>query len=88
MFTITTTTTCLQVGKYLLSPFVRQNPAGHFTASLSIRRGQGRSTHDRVMRFVPEFSTQDAALRYAQQEANCFALEQQIAFHPASMATN
>jgi hypothetical protein len=57
-----------QVGKYLVSPLTRQKECGHYTASVSIRSGSGRGTSDRVFRFLPEFPTREAALRYAVAE--------------------
>ncbi len=38
-------------------------------ASVSIRSGRGSMTHDRVMRFVPEFDSQDQAARFAVEQA-------------------
>ncbi len=52
------------VGKYLVSPLTRLTESGQFTASVSIRNG----SHDRVFRFIPEFSTKEAALQYAMAE--------------------
>lgn len=53
------------VGKFRITPLTRSHAAGHHTASLSIRRGQGTQTHDRIYTFTPEFKTQDSALMYA-----------------------
>lgn len=53
------------VGKFLITPLSRPVQAGGFTASLSIRRGQGRETHDRVYTFKQAFATRDSALLYA-----------------------
>ena len=52
-------------GKFLLTPLSRS--AGHkrYTASLSIRRGQGSQTQDSVYTFKPEFDCRDSALAYA-----------------------
>jgi hypothetical protein len=52
-------------GKFLITPLSRLVQGGAFTASLSIRRGQGRQTHDRIYTFKPEFATRDSALMYA-----------------------
>jgi hypothetical protein len=49
------------VGKYLVSPLIRATESGRYMASVSIRNGM----HDRVLRFVPEFSTRESALDYA-----------------------
>nr|WP_232540046.1 hypothetical protein [Azohydromonas aeria] len=55
----------IQVGKYLVSPLTRPVGPGRFAASVSIRSGRGSGTHDRVMRFVPEFASAREALHYA-----------------------
>ena len=52
-------------GKFLITPLSRPMRAGGFTASLSIRRGQGRASHDRVYTFKQAFATRDSALLYA-----------------------
>jgi hypothetical protein len=56
------------VGKYLVSPLARLIPAEGFAPSVSIRSGAGRSTHDRVMRFVARFPTRASACRYAAEQ--------------------
>ncbi len=61
--------TALQVGKYLVSSHARRNDDGHYTASVSIRSGHGSMAHDRVLRFVPVFDTQDRANRFAISQA-------------------
>lgn len=53
------------MGRFVLSPITRQTDTGQYTASLSIRSGQGSTTHDRVFRFLPLFPTDKAAARYA-----------------------
>lgn len=65
---IQTLTTALSVGKYLVSPLSKRLSDGRFAASVSIRSGRGSGTHDRVLRFIPSFSTQAAALSYASNE--------------------
>lgn len=55
----------LSAGKFLITPLSRPAQAGGFAASLSIRRGQGRATHDRIYTFKPAFKCRDSALRYA-----------------------
>ncbi len=52
-------------GKFVITPLSRTVPNGQFTASLSIRRGQGALSHDRVYSFKPEFDTRESALMYA-----------------------
>ena len=60
------------VDKFCLSPFAKLNDAGQYAPSISIRRGQGRASHDRVVRFLPSFATSDEALRYAADHGRRF----------------
>jgi len=60
------------VGKYQLTPSAQITTSGSFTASLSIRSGQGSSTHDRVFRFLPCFGTAAAAKNYAIAQGKSF----------------
>ncbi|MGC9561069.1 hypothetical protein [Brachymonas sp.] len=55
----------LSVGRYVLTPSSRPTSCGQYAASVSIRSGQGTSTHDTVMRFKPLFLTSAAAWAYA-----------------------
>jgi hypothetical protein len=55
----------IAVGKYQVSPLVKDLDDGRFTASVSIRSGRGNGMHDRVMRFTPHFASHAAAVRYA-----------------------
>jgi hypothetical protein len=68
------------VGKFRITPLTRSNAAGHHTASLSIRRGQGSQTLDRIYTFKPEFKTRDSALMYATAQGRYWLL------NPASLA--
>ena len=68
------------VGKFLITPLSRSDTAGRFIASLSIRRGQGTQTHDRIYTFKPEFTNKDSALTYAAAQGRYWLL------HPASLA--
>ncbi|NZA02457.1 hypothetical protein H0I39_13050 [Ottowia beijingensis] len=43
-----------------------------FTACLSIRRGSGMQTHDRVYTFARQFASRDSALRYAVAQARAW----------------
>lgn len=52
-------------GKFLITPLSRLAASGRYLASVSIRRGQGRSTHDRIYTFKPEFTTCESALLHA-----------------------
>jgi len=56
------------VGKYLVSPLIKNLDDGRFAAAVSIRSGRGSGMHDRVMRFTPHFASHAAALRYAVDE--------------------
>ncbi|MFN4265262.1 MAG: hypothetical protein ACK4F8_05890 [Aquabacterium sp.] len=53
------------MGRFTLSPSTRQTDCGQFAASLSIRSGRGSATSDRIFRFIPLFSTAQAAAQYA-----------------------
>ena len=55
----------IAVGNFRITPLSRPHDAGHHTAILSIRRGAGSQTYDRIYTFKPEFETQDSALVYA-----------------------
>jgi hypothetical protein len=68
------------VGKYLITPITRAAKTGSYTACLSIRRGQGAQTHDRVYTFKPEFDNQESALMYAAAQGRYWLL------NPASLA--
>ena len=56
------------IGKFLFTPLTRPAGRERFTASLSIRRGQGSQTQDSVYTFKPEFANRDSALAYAAQQ--------------------
>lgn len=66
-------------GEFQLTPLSRSHGAGHHTALLSIRRGRGSQTHDRIYTFKPEFKTQDSALMYAAAQGRTWLL------NPASL---
>lgn len=53
-------------GKYFVSPMTRSNDSGRYTALVSIRNG----SHDRVFRFLPQFSSREEAIDYAIGEAH------------------
>lgn len=67
-------------GEFKITPLSRSHGAGHHTAVLSILRGKGTQTHDRVYTFKPEFKTQDGALMYAAEQGRYWLL------NPASLA--
>lgn len=53
------------MGKYRIAACPRPLLSGLFAAQVSIASGRGSASTDRVMRFVDEFSTHDAAASYA-----------------------
>jgi hypothetical protein len=55
----------ISIGRFLISPLTRELDNGRFAASVSIRSGRGRSTHDRVMRLAPTFDSASAAAMFA-----------------------
>jgi hypothetical protein len=63
------------VGKYLVSPLIKDLDDGGFAASVSIRSGRGSGTHDRVMRFTPRFASRATAMRYAAREGLAWVRE-------------
>ncbi|MBB1604289.1 MULTISPECIES: hypothetical protein [unclassified Variovorax] len=69
------------VGKYLVSPLIKNLDDGRFAASVSIRSGRGSGMHDRVMRFTPHFSSHGAALRYAVDQGLGWVRERTVPQH-------
>lgn len=61
----TTRLSPLTLGKYRIAACPRPLPGGLFAAQVSIASGSGSASTDRVMRFVDEFTTHDAAADYA-----------------------
>ena len=59
-------------GKFRFTPWSRVAADGGFTACLSIRRGSGMQTHDRVYTFARQFASRDSALRYAVAQARAW----------------
>ena len=57
----------LDIGKYRISPFCNSLADGRFRASVSIRSGN-RTTHDRVLRLLPHFTTELAAIQFGLRE--------------------
>lgn len=68
------------VGEFRITPLSRSRGSDQHIAMLSIRRGQGSQTRDRVYTFKPEFKTQDSALMYAAAQGRYWLL------NPASLA--
>lgn len=55
----------LTLGKYRIAACPRLLPCGRFAAQVSIASGLGSACTARVLRFVADFSTHDAAAKYA-----------------------
>lgn len=52
-------------GKYLITPLSRAAANGGYSATVSIRSGQGSGTSDRIYTFEAEFTTREDALLHA-----------------------
>jgi len=59
----------VSVGKHIVHPFAKPTADGAYAASVSIRGGQGTSSIDLVMRFVPQFRDARQACQYAFEQA-------------------
>lgn len=68
------------VGKFLITPLTRIDASGRHSASLSIRRGSGTQTHDKIYTFTPRFQSEESALLYAATQGHYWLL------NPASLA--
>lgn len=55
----------ITMGKYRIAACPRPLDSGRFEALVSIASGHGSMTTDRVIRFIDNFSTHDAAAHYA-----------------------
>ncbi len=66
----------IEVGRFLVSPFIKTSDDGGFYASVSIRSGQGSANHDRVMRFTPRFTGRRQALNYAWTQGRAWVAAQ------------
>ena len=58
-----------KVGRYLVSPLIKQTENGTFAISVSIRSGSGSATTDRVLRLTGLFPCAREAAAYARAEA-------------------
>ncbi len=56
------------IGKFLVSPSARITESGDYAPSVSIRRGCGTHTHDKVFRFTRRFASHRGAVNYAIRE--------------------
>lgn len=61
----TTSQSPITIGKYRIAACPSPMDDGRFAAQVSIASGSGSASTDRVMRFVSDFPTHDAAARYA-----------------------
>jgi len=66
----------IEVGRFLVSPFIKTSDDGGFYASVSISSGQGSANHDRVMRFTPRFTGRHQALSYARAQGQAWVAAQ------------
>jgi len=80
MSSIHTPTHPFALGDFQLTPMSRSHGSDQHTALLSIRRGKGSQTSDRVYAFKPEFKTKDSALMYAAAQGRDWLL------NPASLS--
>jgi hypothetical protein len=53
------------IGSFLVTPSARTTDSGEFAPSVSIRRGRGSGTQDKVFRFTRRFLSHDRAIAYA-----------------------
>lgn len=60
-----TSQSLITLGKYRIAACPRLLDDGRYAAQVSIASGRGSASTDRVMRFVDDFPTHDAASRYA-----------------------
>ena len=60
------------IGRYALTPAAEMTASGSYTATLSIRSGKGSCSHDRVFRFIPQFRSPAAAIRYAIEQGKSY----------------
>lgn len=58
-------TTPVTIGKYRIAACPRLLVGGRYAAQVSIASGRGSATTDRVMQYIPDFPSFDAAARYA-----------------------
>ena len=56
------------LSRYLITPMSRAMRCGNFSASLSVRNGQGSQAHDRIYTFCPSFPSRESALHYATEQ--------------------
>jgi hypothetical protein len=62
---ITTQAQPFTAGKYLITPLSRAGENGRYSATVSIRSGEGSGTSDRIYTFEADFGTREDALLHA-----------------------
>ncbi len=62
-----------QIGSALVSPSARITETGDYAPSVSIRRGRGSATLDKVYRFTRRFANQRSAIDYAMHQGQLLA---------------
>ena len=55
----------ITLGKYRIAACPRALPSGRFAAQVSVASGQGSASTARIMCFIDDFATHDAAASYA-----------------------
>ena len=63
-----------QIGRYVVTPLPQPSTSGQFLAAVSIRRG----AYDRVIRFIPQFSSELLASNYALAEGRSMVMSQRL----------
>lgn len=61
------------IGRFLVSPSARVTDTGDFAPSVSLRRGSGSTTHDKIFRFTQRFADFRSAVAYATHEGRALA---------------
>ncbi len=61
------------IGRFLVSPSARVTDTGDYAPSVSLRRGRGAGTHDKVFRFTRRFANHRSAVAYAAREGRALA---------------
>lgn len=68
-------------GKFLVSPSASVTDAGDYQPSVSLRRGRGSGTHDKVYRFTPRFASRVGAIDYAIDRGRALAMANGLIGH-------
>ena len=73
-----------RIGKYTLSPLTLANAQGRYSASLSIKSGQGSQICDRIFRFAPTFDSHDEAASFVGEQARAWLADR---MSPTTLST-